>query len=154
MWQEGELFDISSNVWQSFSSKQFHKDDVELEKKQLLSLQWFYCHLSTNHVVMLGMDLVVGHQLAADMLNMSVVSVSEEDERDAVVELMNCICGQLDRDHPANECFDLPRALARKEINVLLSRLKKLSDVTANVGGWLYIALFEADATKNLGVIA
>jgi hypothetical protein len=155
MWKEGELFDISSNVWQSFSSEQFLKDDVELEKVKLLTLQWFYCHLSSNHVVMLAMDLVVGYQLAADMLNVSVDSVSEEDERDAVVELMNCICGQLDRDHPADECFGLPRVLAREEINVLLSRLNKLSDVTAKVGGeWLYIALFEAGATKNLGVMA
>jgi hypothetical protein len=38
---------------------------------------------------------------------------------------------------------------------VSLSRLNKLSDVTAKVGGrCLYITLFEADASNNLGVIA
>lgn len=149
---ERELFDISRKVWKSFSSEQLLEDNAELEEIKLLSLQWFYCHLSTNHVVMLGVDFIVGDQLAADMLSVPIGSISEEDEQDAVVELMNCICGQLDRDHPADECFDHPKHLAHSEVKALLFGLNKLLDVTAKVGEhWLYIALFEANPAEQLG---
>ena len=154
MWQESELFDISRHVWQAFSSEQLLENDAELDKVKLLSLQWFYCPLSSDLVVMLGVDIIVGYQLAADMFNTPVDSVSEEDEKDAVVELMNCICGQLDRDHPANKCFDHPKLLESEESKALLHNLSKLSDVTAKAGGkWFYIALLEDKATEKHGGI-
>ena len=65
MWHKGELFDISRDVWQSFSSKQLLKSEGVLEIEDLLSMQWFYCHLSSNFVVMLAIDLRVGYQLAS-----------------------------------------------------------------------------------------
>jgi hypothetical protein len=152
MRQESGLFDISRNVWQSFSSKQLLEDSIEFEEIKLLSLQWFYCNLSTDLVVMLGVDVIAGYQLAADMLNTSIDSLSEEDEKDAVVELMNCICGQLDRDHPADECFDYPKLLPQNEVKSLLQSLSQLSVVTAKAEGrWFYIALFEAKATGEYG---
>lgn len=89
MWHKGELFDISRDVWQSFSSKQLLKNEGVLEIEDLLSMQWFYCHLSSNFVVMLAIDLRVGYQLASDMLNTPVEGISGEDEQDAMIELMN-----------------------------------------------------------------
>lgn len=151
MWHKGELFDISRDVWQSFSSKQLLKSEGVLEIEDLLSMQWFYCHLSSNFVVMLAIDLRVGYQLASDMLNTPVEGISGEDEQDAMIELMNCICGRLDRDHPANDCFELPRLLQPMEITLLLNKLHRLSDVTASIGEqWFYISLFEAEAAAKM----
>lgn len=151
MWQTNELFDVSRDVWQSFSSQQLMKKEVILEVEDLLALQWFYCHLSSNFVVMLGVDVRVGYQLAADMLNTPIEGVTGEDEQDAMVELMNCICGRLDRDHPANDCFELPKLLQPMEITLLLSKLHQLSNVTASIGEqWFYISLFEAEATEKM----
>ena len=152
MQQKSELFDISRDVWQSFSSTQILKSEIAVELKDLLPLQWFYCHLSSNFVVMLALDLSIGYQLASDMLNTSIDGLSEEDEQDAMVELMNCICGRLDRDHPANDCFELPRLLPPLERTLLLNKLHPLSDVTASIGGkWFYISLFETDVDAVMG---
>jgi hypothetical protein len=150
MQQKRGLFDISKSTWQSFSSEQLIRADCELEYIQTLSLQWFYCYLSGRQVVMLGLDRAAGYQLAADMLNEPVDTLSTEDEQDAVVELVNCICGQLDRDHPANECFGLPKPLALEGKEAMLTDLNKLSDVAAKVGErWFYIALFKAKKVEN-----
>ena len=152
MWQKSELFDISRNVWQSFSSKQLLES--ELEGINFSSLQCFNCHLSTHHVVMMGVDPMAGYQLAADMLNTSIASLSAEDEKDAVVELMNCICGQLDRDHPADKCFDHPKLLTSEETKVLLQGSNVLLGVTAKAGGkCFYIAIFEAKAARTRGEV-
>jgi len=152
MQQEDELFDISRTIWQSFSSEQLVRADCKLDPIQTFALQWVYCHLSDHQVVMLGVDRTAGYQLAADMLNEPIDTLSEEDEQDAVVELVNCICGQLDRDHPANECFSLPKFLTPESMDTLLNSLNKLSDLVANVGGRLfYIALFKAKHVESHG---
>jgi hypothetical protein len=152
MQQENELFDISRATWQSFSSEQLVRLDCELEHVQTLKLQWVYCHLSDQQVVMLGIDRIAGYQLAADMLNEPIDTLSAEDEQDAVVELVNCICGQLDRNHPANECFEVPKLVAPENMSAILNSLNKLSDVVAKVGGKLfYIALFKAKRVGSHG---
>lgn len=149
MQPENELFDVSRNTWQSFSSKELVRVDCEIESIQALTLQWFYCHLSNHQVFMLGVDRIVGYQLAADMLDEPIDTLSAEDEQDAVVELVNCICGQLDRDHPANECFGVPKPLIPEDMKTVLSSLNKLSDVLAMVGdAFFYIALFKAQKIK------
>lgn len=149
---EGELFDISKKTWQSFSSEQLIKVESDFESIQQLSLQWFYCHLSDHQLLLLGVERIAGFQLAADMLGESVDSISFEDEQDAVEELVNCISGQLDRDHPANECFGLPKALASEDVSTMLMGFHKLSDVAARVGSTLfYIALFKEKETDSHG---
>jgi hypothetical protein len=155
MQQENKLFDVSRNTWQSFSSKELVRVDCEIESIQALTLQWFYCHLSNHQVFMIGVDSIVGYQLAADMLDEPIDTISAEDEQDAVVELVNCICGQLDRDHPASECFGVPKPLMPEDINRVLSGLNKLSDAMAKVSGaFLYIALFKAKNIKAQDVKA
>jgi hypothetical protein len=149
MWQKSELFDISRNVWQSFSSEQLLEDNAEPENINLSLLQCFNCHLSTHHTVMMGVDLMAGYKLAADMLNTSVESLSVEDEKDALIELMNCICGQLDRYHPANDCFDHPTLLTPEETEVLLEDSNTLLVLTAKVGEkCFYIGILEAKAAR------
>jgi hypothetical protein len=154
MQQHKHLFDISRSVWQSFSSQSLVEVNDSLEANSTLLLQWFYCHLSSSQVVMLGIDQSAGYQLAADMLHSSIDALSEEDEQDAMIELMNCICGVLDRDHPTDECFGLPKLLEPSGIQTLLSSLNKVSEVTANAGNkWFYIALFEDNNIEKYGAI-
>lgn len=149
---ESELFDISRKTWQSFSSEQIIRVESDFDSIQTLSLQWFYCNLSGHRLVILGVDSIAGYRLAAEMLNEPVGSLSSEDEEDAVEELVNCICGQLDRDHPANESFGLPQLLISENISSMLSDLGKLCEVTAKVGGmWFYIALFKAKGNDSYG---
>lgn len=150
--QHKQLFSISQTVWQSFSSELLTETDCSLESSQILLLKWVYCQLSAKQVVILGVDQVACDQLAADMLGISVDTVTEEDEQDAMIELMNCICGQLDRDHPTHECFSLPKIIEPAEAQILLRRLDKMSEVTAKVGErWFYIVLFEAECVGNNG---
>lgn len=152
MQQENELFDISRNTWQSFSSTPLVRADSAPENIQALPLQWFYCDLSNHQVFILGVDRIVGYQLAADMLNEAIDTLSVEDEQDAVVELVNCICGQLDRDHPANECFGVPGTLVIENMNRIFGSFNKLADVLATVGdGNIYIALFKAKNVEDYG---
>lgn len=152
MQQHNQLFDISKTVWQSFSSEPLLSADYSLDTNRMASLQWVYCHLSVDQIVLLGIDCIAGYQLAADMLSSKVDTLSESDEQDAMVELMNCICGQLDRDHPADKFFDLPQLLEFIEVQVLLNSLKKLSEVTAKAGDkYFYIALFEAGSVEEFG---
>ena len=149
MEQHKQLFDISKSVWQSFSSEPLVAADYSLETNSVASLQWVCCHLSADQVVLLGIDRNAGYQLAADMLDSSIYTLSEEDEKDAMIELMNCICGLLDRDHPADECFGLPKLLEPSGIQTLQNSLNKVSEVTASAGSkWFYIALFE---DKSIG---
>jgi hypothetical protein len=152
MQQENELFDISRNTWQSFSSSPLVRMDSAPENIQALPLQWFYCDLSNHQVFILGVDRIVGYQLAADMLNEPIDTLSVEDEQDAVIELVNCICGQLDRDHPANECFGVPGPLVTENMNRIFGSLNKLADVLAKVGdAFFYIALFKAKKVEDHG---
>lgn len=154
MQQHKQLFDISKSVWQSFSSQPLIEVNDAFEINSTLLLQWVYCHLSAKQVVMLGIDQSAGYQLAADMLNSSIDVISEEDEQDAMIELMNCICGLLDRDHPTDECFGLPKLVDPSGIQTLLSSLNKISEVTANAGSkWFYIALFEDKSIDKYGAI-
>jgi hypothetical protein len=149
MQQSKQLFDISKAVWQSFSLQPLVEVGDPLESNKDLLLQWICCHLSANQLVMLGIDRIAGYQLAADMLNVPIDGVSEADEQDAMIELMNCICGLLVRDHPTDDCFGLPKMFESSGVQALLSSLNKVSEVTANAGGgWFYIALFEGE---NLG---
>ncbi len=149
MQQHKQLFDISKAVWQSFSSQPLIEIGDPLEENETVLVQWVCCHLSANRVVMLEIDRMAGYQLAADMLNAPIDGLSEADEQDAMIELMNCICGLLVRDHPTNDCFGLPKLLESSGVQALLSSLDKVSEVTANAGGrWFYIALFEG---KNVG---
>jgi len=152
MLQPNQLFDISKAVWQSFSSEPLVAACYSLEINKIASLQWIYCHLSADHVVLLGIDSSAGYQLAADMLSTKIETLSESDEQDAIIELMNCICGQLDRDHPADECFDLPQLKEPLEIKGMLNSLKRISEVTAKTGdSYFYIALFESDSVEDVG---
>ncbi len=152
MQQHKQLFDISKAVWQSFSSQPLIEVNDSLEINSTLLLQWVYCHLSARQVIMLGIDRGAGYQLAADMLNSSIDALSEEDEQDAMIELMNCICGVLDRNHPTDECFGLPKLLESSRIQLLLSSLNKVSEVTATAGNkWFYIALFEDKSVGEYG---
>lgn len=154
MQQVEELFNISKKVWQSFSSDCLLEVDFELNQTGISTLQWFYCHLSANAVVLLGIDFSAGYQLASDMLDIKKESITEEDELDAMVELMNCICGQLDKDHPSNDCFERPKQIQPKEILILLRSLNKLSEVTARAGENLfYIALFQAKDMEKYGAL-
>lgn len=154
MQQHKQLFDISKSVWQSFSSQPLIEVSDSFEVNSTLLLQWVYCHLSARQVVMLGIDRSAGYQLAADMLNLSIDALSEEDELDAMIELMNCICGVLDREHPTGECFGLPKLLEPSGVQTLLSSLNKVSEVTASAGSkWFYIALFEDKSVKKYGAI-
>lgn len=147
-----QLFSISQTVWQSFSSELLIETSCSLESNQVLLLQWVYCQLSAKQVVMLGIDQIAGDQLAADMMAISADTVTEEDEQDAVAELMNCICGQLDRDHPTDECFSLPKIIQPAEVQALLCRLDKMSEVTAKAGErCFYIVLFEAECVGSNG---
>jgi hypothetical protein len=150
--QHKQLFSISQTVWQSFSSELLIETSCLLEGSQILLLKWVYCQLSAKQVVVLGVDQVAGDQLATDMLGISAGTATEEDEQDAMIELMNCICGQLDRDHPTHECFSLPKIIQPAEAQILLRRLDKMSEVTAKVGErWFYIVLFEAECVGNNG---
>ena len=149
-----QLFDISKSVWQSFSSAPLELTGYSLEASKVESPQWVYCQLSEDHVVLLGIDRNAGYQLAADMLDSLIDTLSEEDEKDAMIELMNRICGLLDRDHPADKCFGLPRLLEPDGVKTLRNSLNKVAEVTANAGNkWFYIALFEDKSIGEYGGI-
>ena len=149
-----ELLNTTTSVWQSFSSEQFLESDYILAIEDLLILQWFCCHLSSNQLVVLGIDQHVGYLLAEDMFKSPINTLSEDDEQDAVIELMNCICGQLDRDHPANECFERPKLLEAIEMKRFVRNLNKLSEVTAKIGNeYFYIAIFDGKDEKSGGEV-
>jgi hypothetical protein len=97
-------------------------------------------------------DTVAQSQLLQAVETKAATSLSVEDEQDAVVELVNCICGQLDRDHPANECFGVPGTLVIENMNRIFGSFNKLADVLATVGdGNIYIALFKAKNVEDYG---
>ncbi len=145
--QDGHnLFDVSKAVWESFSSVLLKETNHVLEDSTVSDLQWFSCKISETRQVMLGIDQLAGYQLAEDMLNLPLVSLSDVDEQDAVLELMNCICGNLHWDKSSADFFDQPKLLPVVDILPLLHNLKMVSDVTAETGiKRFYIAVLETD---------